>query len=84
MLYYDYTYTGDSLLWVYRNIPETVINYLLYELAFYRAGFQWGHYYVSTSDGMHFTLTDNIRISHDGNSGLRKVYEYIEEYTPTE
>ena len=82
VLYYDYTYSGDSLLWVYQTIPETVINYILYELAFYRAGFQWGHYYVSTSDGMHFTLTDNIRISHDGNDGLRKVYEYIEAYSP--
>jgi hypothetical protein len=78
VLYYDFTYSGDSLLWVYKNVPETVINYLLYELAFYRAGFQWGHFYVSTSDGMHFTLTDNIRISHDGNDGLRKVYEYAE------
>lgn len=84
VLYYDYTYSGDSLIWVYQNTPETVINYLLYELAFYRAGFQWGHYYVSTSDGMHFTLTDNIRISHDGTDGLRKVYEYIEAYTPVE
>ena len=82
--YYDYTYSGDSLLWVYQTIPETVINYILYELAFYRAGFQWGHYYVSTSDGMHFTLTDNIRISHDGNDGLRKVFDYCETYTPAE
>ena len=80
--YYDFTYSGDSLLWVFQSIPETVINYLLYELAFYRAGFQWGHYYVSTSDGMHFTLTDNIRIAHDGNDGLRKVFEYSETYTP--
>ena len=82
--YYDYTYTGNSLIWVYQNIPETVINYILYELAFYRAGFQWGHYYVSTSDGMHFTLTDNIRISHDGNDGLRKVFDYSETYAPAE
>ena len=82
VLYYDYTYSGDSLLWVYQSVPESVINYLLYELAFYRAGFQWGHYYVSTSDGMHFTLTDNIRISHGGNSGLRKVFEYVEAFEP--
>ncbi len=82
--YYDYTYTGDSLIWVYQTVPETVINYLLYELAFYRADFQWGHYYVSTSDGMHFTLTDNIRISHDGNEGLRKVFDYSETYSPAE
>ena len=78
--YYDFTYSGDSLIWVFQNVPETVINYLLYELAFYRAGFEWGHYYVSTSDAMHFTLTDNIRISHDGNQGLRKVFEYTENY----
>jgi len=78
--YYDFTYSGDYSLWVYKNVPESVVNYLLYELAFYRAGFQWGHYYVSTSDGMHFTLTDNIRISHDGNEGLRKVFEYCESY----
>lgn len=79
--YYDFSYSGDSLIWVYQTVPETVINYLLYELAFYRAGFEWGHYYVSTSDGMHFTLTDNIRISHDGNEGLRKVFAYTESYT---
>ncbi|MCE5189458.1 MAG: M15 family metallopeptidase [Eubacteriales bacterium] len=79
--YYDYTYSGDSLIWVFQSVPETVINYLLYELAFYRAGFQWGHYYISTSDGMHFTLTDNIRISHDGNEGLRKVFAYTEDYS---
>jgi hypothetical protein len=82
--YYDYSYSGDYSLWVYKNIPESVVNYLLYELAFYRAGFQWGHYYVSTSDAMHFTLTDNIRISHDGNEGLRKVYEYSETYPKKE
>ena len=82
--YYDYTYSGDSLIWVYQTVPETVINYILYELAFYRAGFQWGHYYVSSSDGMHFTLTDNIRISHDGNGGLRKVFDYSETYSAAE
>lgn len=82
--YYDYTYLGDSLIWVFQSIPETVINYILYELSFYRAGFQWGHYYVSTSDAMHFTLTDNIRISHDGNDGLRKVFDYSETYAPAE
>lgn len=81
--YYDYAYSGDYLLWTFKSIPETVINYILYELAFYRAGFQWGHYYVSTSDGMHFSLTDNIRIAHDGNDGLRKVFEYAETYVPT-
>ena len=82
--YYDFTYSGNSLLWVFQTIPETVINYIIYELAFYRAGFQWGHYYVSTSDGMHFTLADNIRISHDGNDGLRKVFDYSESYSPAE
>lgn len=76
--YYDYTYSGDYLTWVIRDVPESVINYLLYELAFYRAGFQWGYYYVSTSDAMHFTLTESIKGTHDGAGGLRKVYEYID------
>lgn len=75
--YYDYTYSGSYPTTV-NHVPESVINYLLYELAFYRAGFQWGHYYISTSDAMHFTLTDNIKIAHDGPEGLRKVFAYID------
>ena len=77
--YYSFTYSGS-----YPNsecgVPQTCINYLLYELAFFRSGFEWGHYYNSTSDGMHFTLTDNIRNAHDNKSsrGLRKVFEYSE------
>lgn len=75
--YYDFTYSG-----AYQNarcgVPESVINYLLYELAFYRAGFLWGHYYKSTSDGMHFTLTDVMGTEHGGSGGLRKVFEYID------
>lgn len=76
--YYDYTYDGgyDVLLC---GVPETVVNYLLYELAFYRAGFLWAHYYRSTSDAMHFTLSEHVYGSHDGAGGLRKVFEYIEE-----
>ena len=79
--YYSFTYSGS-----YPNsecgIPQTCINYLLYELAFFRAGFEWGHYYNTTSDGMHFTLTDNIKNTHDSSStrGLRKVFEYSESY----
>lgn len=75
--YYDFVYSGS-----YANtaidIPESVINYLLYELAFFRAGFQWGHYYISTSDAMHFTLTDAIGRDHSGADGLRKVYDYYD------
>ena len=75
--YYDFSYAG-SYEGTYLGVPETVINYLLYELAFYRAGFQWGHYYNSTSDGMHFTLTDRLAGRHDLKTGLRKVYQYAE------
>ncbi|MDO4572291.1 MAG: M15 family metallopeptidase [Clostridia bacterium] len=75
--YYDFSYTG-SYETTPSGVPESVINYLLYELAFYRAGFEWGHYYVSTSDAMHFTLTDNILLEHDGPEGLRKVFEYYD------
>ena len=76
--YYDFTYSGAYACTDF-SMPESVINYLLYEFAFYRAGFQWGHYYNSTSDGMHFTLTDNIKTTHDSDKrGLRKVYEYYD------
>lgn len=74
--YYDYTYDGaypDTHLCV----PQTVVNYLLYELAFYRAGFRWAHYYRSTSDAMHFTLSEHVYGSHDDQNGLRKVFSYI-------
>lgn len=75
--YYEFAYAGN-----YPNteigIPESVINYLLYELAFYRAGFQWAHYYKSTSDAMHFTLTDAIARDHSSEQGLRKVFEYFD------
>ena len=76
--YYDFTYSG-AYETTASGIPETVINYLLYELCFYRAGFQWGHYYHSTSDAMHFTLTDNLAGRHDaGERALRKVFSYID------
>ena len=75
--YYDFTYSGSYRTTSFQ-MPESVLNYLLYELAFYRAGFQWGHYYVSTSDAMHFSLTDNIKMDHSSRQGLRKVREYSE------
>ncbi len=74
--YYDFTYTGD---WseFYSGVPGTCLNYLLYELAFYRAGFSWGYYYESVCDAMHYTLTEKELSLHD--DGLRKVYEYYDE-----
>ena len=74
--YYDFTYTGG-----YRNavkeVPPEIVNYLLYEFAFYRAGFRWGFYFDS-SDAMHFTLTESRReYFEEGAYALRKVYEYI-------
>ncbi len=75
--YYDFTYDG-----IYPNdpnaIPQTCVNYLLYEVAFYRAGFQWAHYYKSTSDGMHFCLSEFVTLKHDGANGLRKIFAYID------
>ena len=75
--YYDFTYDG-----AYENdpngVPQTCVNYLLYELGFYRAGFLWAHYYKSTSDAMHFCLSEFVTYTHDGTMGLRKVFEYIE------
>lgn len=74
--YYDFTYDG-----AYPNdpngVPETCVNYLLYELGFFRAGFLWAHYYRSTSDAMHFCLSEFVTYNHEHPQyGLRKVYEY--------
>lgn len=76
--YYDFTYDG-SYSAKYQRVPKTIINYLLYELAFFRAGFQWGYYYETACDGMHFMLTENDINRHmHTDIGLRKVYEYID------
>ena len=84
--YYDFTYDGEYSA-RYKMVPNTIVNYLLYELAFYRAGFEWGYYYETTCDAMHFMLTENDRNRHmHTDIGLRKVYEYIEpewKYVPT-
>ena len=81
--YYDFTYSG-SYSGTYKNIPETVINYLLYELAFYRAGFGWGYYYPHACDGMHFTPTELSPTSfEEGPYAMRKVFTYIEDMEAT-
>lgn len=76
--FYHFTYSGDYAE-KFRDVPESVINYLLYELAFYRSGFTWAHYYAATSDGMHFALTEYVTGDHDGEQGLRKVFTYISD-----
>lgn len=76
---YDFTYTGSARREV-KNVPEPLMNYLLYELAFYRAGFSWGVYYPHTSDAMHFTLTElSPELFTDGPYAMRKVFSYIGE-----
>ena len=84
--YYDFTYDG-SYSARYNKVPKTIINYLLYELAFFRAGFQWGYYYETACDGMHFMLTENDINRHmHSDIGLRKIYTYIDPewtYTPS-
>ena len=77
--YYDFTYDGAYSA-KFERIPKTLVNYLLYELAFFRAGFQWGYYYESACDGMHFTLAEfDINRHMYSDVGLRKIYEYIED-----
>ncbi len=76
--YYDFTYDGT-----YRTdpngVPETCVNYLLFELGFFRAGFNWAHYYKSTSDAMHFCLSEFVTYNHEhAKFGLRKVYRYAD------
>lgn len=84
--YYDFTYDG-SYSARFNRVPKTIINYLLYELAFFRAGFQWGFYYETACDGMHFMLTENDINRHmHSDIGLRKIYTYIDPpwtYTPS-
>ncbi|MBR0139094.1 MAG: M15 family metallopeptidase, partial [Firmicutes bacterium] len=76
--YYDFTYDGNQET-DGNNVPMTVVNYLLYELAFYRAGFHWGFYYDHTCDAMHFGLSEMPASIHDTSSrSLRKVYTYID------
>ena len=84
--YYDFTYDG-SYSARFARVPKTIINYLLYELAFFRAGFQWGYYYETACDGMHFMLSENDINRHmHSDIGLRKIYTYIDPewtYTPS-
>lgn len=82
--YYDFTYDGTYQCDP-NGVPQTCVNYLLYELAFYRAGFEWAHYYRATSDAMHFCLSEFVTYSHDDKEqGLRKVYVYCAPMRPTE
>ena len=76
--YYDFTYTGSRTDKA-DGVPKVIVNYLLYELAFFRAGFSWGFYYDHTCDAMHFSLTDGEYYRHmDSEDGLRKVFEYYD------
>ena len=59
------------------GVPREIQNYLLYELAFYRAGFGWGYYFSHNCDAMHYTLTELDPALHEAEgTGLRKVFEY--------
>ena len=81
--YYDFTYDGKYKRDL-NGVPETCVNYLLYEFGFFRAGFDWAHYYKSTRDAMHFCLSEFVTHKHDDKTyGLRKVYEYIEDTPET-
>ena len=79
---YDFTYTGSASKGL-KGVPEPLMNYLLYELAFYRAGFSWGLYYPHTSDAMHFSLSElSPSYFTEGQYALRKVFTYIEDAEP--
>ena len=79
---FNFTYTGTAKPWSEQRtkVPEPLMNYLLYELAFYRAGFSWGVYYPHTSDAMHFSLSElSPSLFEEGEYAMRKVFEYIDE-----
>ncbi len=73
--YHDFEYSGNHKKY-YKGVPYTIQNYLIYELAFYRAGFGWGFYFDHTCDAMHYTLTELKPEVHEGENGLRKVFAY--------
>lgn len=76
--YYDFTYSGSHSS-KHLGVPTTVVNYLLYELAFYRAGFNWGYYYDHACDAMHFGLSEaDPNIHNTSPRSLRKVYDYVQ------
>ena len=79
---YDFTYTGSARPWSEQRtkVPEPLMNYLLYELAFFRAGFSWGVYYPHTSDAMHFTLSElSPSLFDEGPYAMRKVFTYTDD-----
>ena len=81
---YDFTYTGTAKAGLCK-VPEPLMNYLLYEFGFYRAGFSWGVYYPHTSDAMHFTLTElSPSLFTDSEYAMRKVFTYIEDMETVE
>lgn len=74
--YFSFVYNG-SCTEMCGGVPQTVVNYLIYELSYFRAGFGWGYYYTHTCDAMHFTLSEVPAAMHNAeNGGLRKVYSY--------
>ena len=76
---YDFTYTGSAAT-DKKDVPEPLMNYLLYELAFFRAGFSWGLYYPHTCDAMHFSLTElSPTLFEEGPYAMRKVFSYVED-----
>lgn len=80
--YYSFLYTGNYKT-RHEGVPKTIVNWLLYELAFYRAGFQWGYYYETACDAMHFMLSENDYNKHiDSEVGLHKIWQYIGDPEP--
>lgn len=73
---YDFTYSGSCRARTH-GVPDSIANYLIYELAFFRAGFGWGLYYPHTSDAMHFSLTElDPALFESSDYALRKVFSY--------
>ena len=78
-LCYDFTYNGRAKVGLC-GVPEPVMNYLLYELGFFRAGFGWGFYYPHTCDAAHYSLTElSPSLFTEGDYAMRKVAMYIED-----
>lgn len=82
-----YCFTYDGTMPENGMVPNTLLNYLLHEIAFAREGFHWGGYFGNGSDAMHFSLTepnDYGAVYPEGSTAtadhqrIQKVFEYAE------
>ncbi len=61
---YNFEYNGNPPS-TGRAVPNTLLNYMYYEIAFRPNGFYWGAFFSHTSDAMHFTVSEKSKLFDD-------------------